>query len=406
MDFPTQQTVAFSGSSASPGTRGAYDMRAHLNPRRMTMVMWDQAFLLRHQAGESFADWEQVLNETVERGYNTLRLDPMPQCINMEQPDQELTWGDNGGPYLPWDWQRKITLPAGRALIEFMQLAAQHNLWMTLSNWWFTGDAAPAGTVTPRSTMEGAELWARMLRVLQREVGFERIAYIDFANEMPYFFPNFMQQLAAVDPQAGFGGYPVISDYTEVQKAWLRDNLDKPIAALQAEFPQLRFTHSIHGDQRWLNVGLTAWDCLDVHFYSDADPRWAVRTHFGELIKDGGMFNTSAGYKAFSDRSTQTYKAIGPMLHARQRNVIHQFSNWSEALGMPITCTEGWCSWFYVDHPDLDWGWLLEYSEHAIEDAIEFGFWGVTPNNYVQPQFELWKNVRWHQRINEKFLAS
>ncbi|MCL5995813.1 MAG: hypothetical protein M1546_07120 [Chloroflexi bacterium] len=162
----------------------------------------------------------------------------------------------------------------------------------------------------------------------------------------------------------------------------------------------------MHGDQRWLNAGLTAWDCLDVHFYSDADPRWAVRTHFAELIQDGRMFQESSGYKAFSDRCTATYKAIGPMLHARQRNVIRQFSHWAEAFGMPITCTEGWCSWFYVDHPDLDWGWLLEYSERAIEDAIEFGFWGVTPHNYVQPQFELWKNVRWHRRINERFLAS
>lgn len=406
MDFPSQQPVSIQNTSHSSSSRGAYDMRAHLTPRRMTMVMWDQAFLLRHQPGESFADWDRVLAETAERGYNTLRIDPMPQCIDMAQPDQELTWGENGGPYLPWDWQKAITLKAGRALIEFMQKAAQNNFYLTLSNWWFSGPSAPVGTIVPKSTMEGAELWAKMLRVLEREVGLDRVVYVDYANEMPYFFPDFMQQLKTVDPDAGYGGYPVISGYTERQKAWLRDVLDKPLAALQTEFPHLRFTHSIHGDPRWLTVGLTAWDCLDVHFYSDADPRWAVRSRFGELTKDGRMFHESTGYKEFSDRSTATYKAIGPMLHARQRNVIRQFSAWAETMGMPITCTEGWCSWFYVDHPDLDWGWLLEYSERAMEDAVEFGFWGATPNNYVQPQFELWKNVRWHQRVNEKFLAS
>jgi hypothetical protein len=405
MDFPTQQQVAGAVVDTAPA-RGLYDMRAHLKPRRMTMAMWDQAFLLRHQPGESFWDWDRVLDETIERGYNTLRIDPMPQSIDLAQPDRELTWGEVPLPYLPWDWQRGITLPAGRALLDFLHKAVQHGLWLTLSNWWGSGDNMPAGTVKPRDTMEGAELWARMLRVLKREVGFERIAYVDFANEMPYFFPGFMDRLNTVDPDAKFGGYPVIGGFTGVQKQWLRDALDRPLQALQAEFPELRFTHSIHGDTRWLTCGLTSFDCLDVHFYSDADARWPARTRFPDLIKDGKMFREDSQFKDFSDRCAATYQAIGPMLHARQRHIVRQFAAWSEAYGMPLTCTEGWCSWFYVDHPDLDWGWLLDYSERAVEDAIEFGFWGTTPNNYVQPQFKLWHNARWHRTLNEKFLAS
>ena len=406
MDFPAQQQVAGGSRAGGSPLRSGYDMRAHLNPRRMTLVMWDQAFLLRHQPGESFWDWDRVLDEAVERGYNTLRLDPMPQSIDPAQPDRELTWGEVNLPYMPWDWQRGITLKAGRALIEFMHKAIKRGLWMTLSNWWGAGDSMPSETVKPRTTMEGAELWARMLRALKREVGFERLAYVDYANEMPYFFPGFMDQLNTVDPNARFGGYPVLGEFSGIQKQWLRDNLDKPLAALQAEFPELRFTHSIHGDVRWLTCGLTSFDCLDVHFYSDADARWPVRTRFPDLIKDGKMFKESSQFKDFSDRCAATYRAIGPMMHARQRHIVRQFAEWSEAYGMPLTCTEGWSSWFYVDHPDLDWGWLLDYSERAVDDAIEFGFWGTTPNNYVQPQFELWRDVRWHRRLNEKFLAS
>lgn len=406
MEFPNQTPVSLYTPGAYAPSRGTCDMRAYLNPRRLTIVMWDQAFLLRHRPGESFADWDRVLEETVERGYNTLRIDPMPQSIDLSDPDRELTWQDNMGPYMPWCWQRKITCPAGRWLLEFMHKAIRRGLWFILSAWWFTGDVMPATTIVPRNTMEGAELWAKMLRVLKREVGLERIVYVDFANEMPFFFPGFLQGLRTLERDTGFQGYAVVKEYSDEAKQWLRENLEKPLAALQSEFPELRFTHSIHGDPRWLSVGLSAFDCLDVHFYSDADVRWSVRTRFGELVRDNRMYRDDSGFKDFSDRCAVTYRAMGPMLHARQRSLMRQFSHWAEAFGMPLTCTEGWSSWFYVDHPDLDWGWLLEYSEQAIDDAIALGFWGVTPHNYVQPQFRLWQDKRFHQRLNLRFLAS
>jgi Sugar-binding cellulase-like len=43
------------------------------------MAMWDQAFALRHMPGGSFVDYDRVLEETVKRGYNTLRINPMAQ---------------------------------------------------------------------------------------------------------------------------------------------------------------------------------------------------------------------------------------------------------------------------------------------------------------------------------------
>ena len=45
-----------------------YDMRDGLCPRRLTMVMWDNAFLLRHGPGGSFEDFDRVLDEAMERG--------------------------------------------------------------------------------------------------------------------------------------------------------------------------------------------------------------------------------------------------------------------------------------------------------------------------------------------------
>ena len=49
-----------------------FDMRDWLEPRRMTTVMWDHTFLTRHVPGDSFEDYDKVLDEAVGR---TLRQD-------------------------------------------------------------------------------------------------------------------------------------------------------------------------------------------------------------------------------------------------------------------------------------------------------------------------------------------
>src|ERR1035438_8528474 len=73
------QVASDRSSHAATSRSGDYDMRDHLNPRRLTIAMWDVAYALRHQPGGSFADYDRVMDEAVERGYNTLRIDPMPR---------------------------------------------------------------------------------------------------------------------------------------------------------------------------------------------------------------------------------------------------------------------------------------------------------------------------------------
>ncbi len=353
MQFPNQHVTRNQGNSAAYST-GQFDQRARLTPRRLTMAMWDQAFLMRHQTGESFADWDRVLDEAVERGYNTLRLDPMVESIDLDQPDRLLTWGSlEYWPFLPWNWIRGITCPAGRWLIEFLQKAVQRDLWVTFSSWWSHDESTPSGTVIPKNTLEGAELWARLLRGLKREVGLDRIVYVDFANEMPFFFPGFHDQLNAI------GTKETGSAYSEEQISWLRQQLDSPLAALQTEFPELRFTHSIHGDPRWFSVGLGQLDCLDVHFYADADPRWSARTAFASFSREGAMSKTDCGYREFSLRCSTTYQSVGPMLLEFQRQRMRQFSAWAHSQGTPLTCSEGWSSWFYIDHPGSGLGMVV-----------------------------------------------
>lgn len=190
--------------------------------------------------------------------------------------------------------------------------------------------------------------------------------------------------------------------FTAEQIDFLTQDLNGAMKLLQREFPELRFTASIHGDERWLSVPLN-FDCLDVHFYLDADPRWINRTRFNEFIADG-IFANDAWFKEFNDRCRKAHHAVMPMLFQKQQQRLANFSAWAESHGMPLTTSESWSTWYYIDHPELNWEWLLEWAEMTVDGAIAHNMWGWTPHNYAQPQFENWKDASWHQKLTDKFL--
>ncbi len=403
MNMPAQVPSARTAAPAARPAAGGFDPREQLTPRRLTFAMWDQAFLLRHGPGGSFADWDRVLDETIERGYNTVRLDPMPQWLDLTQPDQVLHWPDPQAPFLPWDWNTAVSAPAGRWLVEFMEkLLARPALHYTLSAWWFgltPGHALQGPPVrrAPASHTEGAEMWAVMLREWKRRFGFDRLVYVDLANEVPYFFPGFLDRLKQ-DHGLDWGA---VGAFTPAQAQAIAAELNPALALLRREFPELRFTLSIHGDLRWIDVPLEL-DCLDVHFYADADPRWTERTGFGPLMPH--LYKRNDWHAEFSDRCRRTADAIAPMLRQRQRAKLAQFAQWGRERGAPLTTTEAWSTWYYFDSPNLDWGWLLEWAEWSVDDALDADMWGWTPHNYLQPHFANWQDVAWHRRLTERFL--
>jgi hypothetical protein len=400
MEFPLQVAV-YDRDNITPA-RGKFDMRDKLFPNRLTMAMWDQAFLLRHHKGGSFENYDKALSETVERGYNTVRLDPMPHLVDLDKPDQIITWPDPKMPYMPWGWNCGVEAPVGKWTIEFMEKLFKHDLNYTLSCWWFSDPKiGPLPKRIPVNHVEAAEIWIEFLRKWQKRFGFDRLIYLDIANEVPWFTPNYINYLK----EKVNLDWMKAKSFNAEQREFLANDLNAALIMLRQEFPQLIYTASIHGDLRWLDVPVE-FDCLDVHFYADADPRWIYRTKFFDLIKDWKIWNDTSGYKDFSDRCMTAIKTAGPMFRQRQRQKLSAFSDWSQLRGMPLTTTESWASWFYVDHPDLDWKWLLDWAAWTVEDAIEYKMWGWTPHNYVQPQFNNWKDAQWHRKLNDKFLNS
>ena len=47
----------------------------------LAIAMWDFSWILRHHKYGSFENWDRVLGELAERGYNAIRFDVMPQFV-------------------------------------------------------------------------------------------------------------------------------------------------------------------------------------------------------------------------------------------------------------------------------------------------------------------------------------
>ena len=405
MDYPSQVNSFYVKNNFENNNN--FDARQLLNPRRLTIMMWDQAYLLRHIPGESFYDYDKVLDKSIERGYNTIRIDPLPNLINLNKTDEVFTWLDPKRPFFPWANIHECTGPVGKWLIEFMEKLLKRNLFYTLSTWWFDENnwcgkpnISPKVKRIPKNHIEAAEIWFEFLIKWKTIIGFNNLVYVDIHNELPFFMSGYKKMLKEKLNLDWDKGLPFNSEQID----FLASDINTAIRLLQREFPELRFTASIHGDERWLSVPLI-FDCLDVHFYLDADERWTNRTKFNEFISDG-IYEKDDWFKEFSDRCRKTHNSVMPMLFQRQQQKLANFSAWSQTMGMPLTTSESWAAWYYFDHKNLDWDWLLSWAEMTVEGAINHKMWGWTPHNYVQPQFENWKNVNWHRKLNNKFLNS
>jgi len=388
MDYPIQESSTTKNKQKF--SSNSFDMRDWLMPKRLTMLMWDYAFLTRHMKGDSFEDYDKVLDEALERGYNTIRIDPMPHVIDLSQPEKICSRGAlETKPLHPWDRPQSFEGPLGEWLIEFMEKVINKNINYCLSAW--SAEVEP--DKKPQSLRDITDMWKVMLREWKKRFGFNNCLYVDLSNEYPYFLNDHLDRTIAKSNER----------WSREWNEYIKIEVNTCLSELREEFPELRFMVSLHGDVRWIDLDLEL-DVMDIHFYADADNRFNDRTLFGKNC--GDFFVDDTLYKDFSDRCIKSHKAMAPMYRARQRNKLAAFAAWSQESGIPLLTTESWSSWYYLDHKDLDWSWLLDWAEWSVEDAIEFKMWGWTPHNYCQPQFANWKDVKWHQRLTDKFLRS
>ena len=378
-------------------------LRDQLDPQRLTIAMWDFSFLLRRAKGEGFEDWDQRLDELVDRGYNTIRIDTFPELILAAQGGKdEFLFPCIDRPHFCWgNVAADVMVRPVEQIPLFLRKMTDRGLKIILSTWWWGGKIGLA----PRSPQEATDAWKATLKLMDEHGLADDVLYVDVTNETGFPWTDLMPADGAPTP-----GTPRRWGHTEEQRKWIGHTFDGILSSLQDEFPHYRYTVSMTGGSpdETLAWDMQHVDVLDYHLFLE-DPRFHARSRFSDYSK--ALRNIAPHgeetFAGFSRRAQIAVDKVGPMMAKWLWQKIQRVKELGEAWCVPVTNTESYGPWFMVEHDDVDWTWLKAWCEMGVRMCAEAEMWGTTTCNYASPQItDLWADREWHQSLNRMFLES
>ena len=406
-------------ASAAATAKKACGVRVLKEPA--AIAMWDFSWLLRHEpgheVGSEFADWDKVLDDLVERGYNAIRLDAFPALV-AAGPDGKLTesflFPRNSKRPAMWGNQHPTTIHPRRALKEFIPRCLDRGILLGLSTW-FHGP----GVETVKGLDGFVRVWDETLRFLKDNDLLHNIYYVDLLNEYPLFsgFKWLRDQMDG-DIKAREEKAKTEGVYEWKEKAGNYNNAasrrfytgfaNDVIGRLQKNWPDLDFLFSLtyNGSADWRVMAPTTIAALDVHYWFVMNP----------LLGD-----KASGYWQNIHKLAETDEAFPRVQEALLKNwTTHkpQLIEWMDqqmaevaALGRqhdkPVGNTEGWGIINWLDHPSLSWDIIKDAAEICAGLGRKHGYRFNCTSNFTHPQFpRLWADVAWHKRMTEKIRSA
>lgn len=381
--------------------------------RPLRLTMWDWSWLSHHGPGGAFADWHRVLAEAAERGFDTVRFDPLPDlvaCTSTGEAELEVVAGPSAIPWLHVPQRRRVA-PL-REVVEFATAAAAAGMRLILSTWGLgrgrRGSSVefaryPNFTPFDDDTRALADLlsgWDRVLAALGSAGLLDRVAYVDLNNEL-----DLVIALASAQVRAKTSAAPDFSwsDWSAVHGQVLKEFAENGISWLHQHYPQLATTASccgpveLVGDSYPRNADILEW-----HIWGAGGVQWDERVA-GLLGSTTGVgpaaFATAGSRQRLNEVFRRTYQGARGALHARLERELGAVRDRARALGLPACLGEGYAYSWYSDAPEMSWGWVRELSAHGTRTAQRLGFAGYTTSNFSEPTFPLWADRAWHVEL-------
>lgn len=173
-------------------------LSAHL-PGSLTITTWGPSWYTRSAPGEPFADLDSAMAETVQRGFNTVRICAMPFLLCSSGLDTTaLSFTGFEGAYgdgTPWyHLPRPVTIDGKERLLRLFEAARKHDCYVVLSSWeyqqsaclfedssWFSALREVRRRQRPAAL---ADAMARIVDLLATRHLADRIAYVELHHEV------------------------------------------------------------------------------------------------------------------------------------------------------------------------------------------------------------------------------
>ena len=353
----------------------------------LAMTMWDFSWLENNWPGAGYEDWDLVLDELVDRGYNAIRMDAFPHLI-AEDAEKEWTlipvWRVSN-----WGSPAINKVKVQPMMNEFLSKCKDRNIKIGLSSWYREDiDNVRMKIISPKIM---AEIWIKTLHSIDKAGLLDTIFYVDLCNEWPGspWAPSFQPD----PPEQTWGAW-----YTEKSMEWMKESIE----LVRKEFPNMPLGYSIemHKSQRDYERDLSFFDYQEPHI-------WMSNSNYDEFAnKVGYHYDTDKfdSYDRLQKNGEKLYRDDSKHWHDVLNTAIDYYINYSKKHNFALMTSECWGVVDYKDWPLLNWDWIKELCEIGTIRAANSGRWAaISTSNFCGPQFVgMWRDIEWHQRLTNK----
>lgn len=355
---------------------------AQLSPR--AIAMWDFSWLERRWPGAGYENWDKVLDEFVDRGYNAVRIDAYPHLVGVN-PTGKWVLDEVWNTQL-WGSPDRIEVQVQPALNEFIRKCGERDIKVGLSTWIRRDTTHQEMTI--RTPEDFANRWINTLKTIEAEGLLDHILYVDLCNEWPgdSWAPFFHE----LHPDVIWGQW-----HTPSSMDWMKRAID----CVRKVYPDMPL--------------LFSFDSQDVSTYRQTDTSFIdfFELHIWMANQNGAEFNKKVGYNydKFSPESYKNMVRNAETLYRLTPNywqglLTHQICEMADMARdkrKPLITTECWAVIDYKDWPMLNWDWVKELCEIGVRESAATGMWvAIATSNFCGPQFVgMWRDVEWHRKM-------
>lgn len=375
--------AAAGGAAAAPvsAARPRADRSGVKRPR--AIAMWDFSWLERRWPGAGYEDWDQALDELVERGYDAVRIDAYPHLIAADPGKSWLlkpVWDTQD-----WGSPAPVRVRVVPELHQFIAKCRDRGVKIGLSTWFREDEDNVRLKIDGPARL--ADIWNTTLAGIERAGLLDTILYVDLCNEWPG-----PQWAPFLQPPLDWGRWP---DPRSMR--WMRES----ISAVRAEYPALPLLFSTNGSrfEDYVDNDLRFFDAIEHHL-------WMVGGNDDEFYKQVGYAYepfSQAGYHKVQRTAAALYAEKPAYWNTLLTDDIARLAAAARRAKQPLMTTECWAIVDYKDWPMLPWEWVKDVCALGTLTASATGQWAaIATSNFCGPQFRgMWRDVAWHRQLTK-----
>jgi hypothetical protein len=411
-------------------------------PSRLTTTLWDFSWYTQTAPGEPFHDLEAVFLETVERGYNTIRICAAPILLFGDHAlrTDALRFANLGGEVgqkTRWyDARGGEVIDLKHRLVDLFRKANAHGISVIVSSWEFQQSSAflegpewfeMLEAIPPAQRYDALARAQSKLLDLLTDLGLkETVAYVELHNEVDL-------------SRFGTPGFWTPDDYWSQ-----KDAIEKAIHVLSTAHPAILATVCF-GVPPYLAMGSVS-DQLGVahhHVYA-----YGVLRELGDWSQLYGAENyptpqlktlllpDAPPFEEYG-REVEPWRLKATLITRHQlyaydwadpiawdrwlyRNYgRHELSMrqaidtrlrgialWADRKGIPVVIGEGWIGYTPLDCDFEDGPIGQDIAEYAVQRCADLGFWGTLTGSNRAPVHPAWGDIDFQRRLNLQFLEA